>query len=84
MHNDMDKIVIEQLYEKIKNSRKIGYLAKLADRHRNTVRNQLTGLTPLEPSMLEAATGVLAEVLKEEEDMANILKQNAPLLAAQN
>lgn len=85
MHNDMHKMEIEQLYEKIRVRRVIGRIAEKVGIHRNTVRNQFKGVSPLDPSVVDAATKVLAEVANEEmqaqQEIDNILKENAPLLA---
>lgn len=84
MHN----LGIQQLYEKIRDRRIMGKVATMVGVHRNTVRNQFTGVTPLDPDMVEAATQVLAEAVQQEQDVKmeieTILEQNAPLLAGQN
>lgn len=81
MHN----LGIQQLYEKIRDRRIMGKVATIVGVHRNTVRNQFTGLTPLDPDMVEAAAQVLAEDLLQEQEakqeIETILAQNAPLLA---
>ena len=81
----MNNNAIQQLYKKISGARKVSRVAEIADTHRNTVRNQFTGVSPLDPEMLEAATKVLEEmVLQEQEtkkEIEQILAENAPLLA---
>lgn len=81
MHN----LGIQQLYEKIRDRRIMGRVALVVGVHRNTVRNQFTGVTPLDPEMVEAATQVLAEVVQQEQEaqqeIESILEEHAPLLA---
>lgn len=85
MHNGMNNKSIIQLYRELSHKRKIGVVAEKVGMHRNTVRNQLKGASPLDPKMLEVATEVFADMQEEEREaqleIEGILEQNAALMA---
>jgi hypothetical protein len=80
----MTILELKQLYATLRKYRKVTVVAAETGLHRNTIRNQLTGINPARAETIRAAKDALLQVQEQNEVLAAEMKEVGEVLSALN